>query len=299
MKLEDIKTIGVVGAGVMGTGIAQVALMAGYKVKLFDKNSEQSKLAEEKTIFLLNKFLEKGIYQSISEIEDILGKIEVVCSLRAFEDVDFVIEAIIENKEVKQKLFGELDSICRPEVIFASNTSSISIEELAKVTKRKDRVIGMHFMNPPVLVKSLEIPISPETSLVTLELVMNLAEKFERTPIIKVKKYVPGYIFNRLVMSPVAEAIRLLENGVGDYGDINKSMLLCVAGGKPMNTLDFAELVGLDTVLNILKEIYNNGESPGFEPTQLLINMVSKGYLGRKTKRGFKEWLTDWEGKNE
>ncbi|RLD95188.1 MAG: 3-hydroxybutyryl-CoA dehydrogenase [Aquificota bacterium] len=285
MKLEDIKKIGVVGAGTMGNGIAQVCAMAGYQVVMRDVTMELA----QKGLNTISKNLDRLVKKeklTPEGKEEILGRIQLTEKLDDLADVDFAIEAVTENVEIKEEVFKTLDSLCRPEVILASNTSSISITKIATFTNRPDKVIGMHFMNPVPVMKLIEVIEGLQTSRETSELVVALSEKLGKVPV--VIKDSPGFVSNRVLMPMINEAIFALYEGVGSPEAIDTIMKL--GANHPMGPLALADLIGLDTTLYILQVMYDSFGDPKYRPCPLLVKMVDAGYLGRKAGKGFYDY---------
>lgn len=277
-----IKKIGVVGAGQMGAGIAQVAAMNGFSVILNDVSEAYLKGGIERIEKSLSSFLKKG---RITEEKKgaALGRIQTTLEIKAFETADFVVEAVIEDEAVKVNVFKHLDETCKPGVILATNTSSISITRIAAATKRSSEVIGMHFMNPVPLMKLVEVIRGLSTSDETFETTMNLAIKLEKTPV-EAKDF-PGFLSNRILMPMINEAIFALYHGVGSAEAIDLVMKLGM--NHPMGPLELADLIGLDTCLSILGVLYEAFGDPKYRPCPLLRKYVDAGYLGRKAGRGF------------
>jgi 3-hydroxybutyryl-CoA dehydrogenase len=278
----EIKKVGVVGAGTMGNGIAHVFAMSGYDVVLMDV--EESFL--DRAIAVITKNLDRMIKkEKISEAdkEATLKKIKKTTSVKDMADCQIVVEAASEDYAIKQKIFKDLDSICKEGTVLASNTSSISITGLAANTKRPDKVVGMHFMNPVPMMKLVEIVKGVQTSDETVKLVTELAEKLGKSPVL-VNDY-PGFISNRVLMPMINEACWALMQGVADKEAIDTVMKLGMA--HPMGPFQLADLIGLDVCLAIMEVLYEGFSDSKYRPCPLLRNMVTAGYLGRKTKRGF------------
>lgn len=278
----NIKKIGVVGAGQMGHGIALVSAQAGFDVVLRDVTDDIVKKGIEKIDKFLSKSIEKGKL-SQEEKKRIMGKIKGTTKLEDLKDVDIIIEAVFENVNVKKELFKELDSICKKDCIFASNTSTIPITDLASATTRAEKFIGMHFMNPVPLMKLVEIIRGMKTSDETAKVIHDLAIKMGKTPV-EVKDS-PGFVSNRLLMPMINEAIYCYMEGLGRPEDIDNIMKLGM--NHPMGPLELADLIGLDVVLNIMTVLYEGFNDSKYRPCPLLKKMVQAGYLGRKTGRGF------------
>ena len=277
-----ITNIGVVGAGQMGAGIAQVAAVNGFSVILNDMKDVFLQRAMEYIEKGLSAFLKK---QRISEGEKeaALGRIQTTLEIKDFDSADFVVEAVIEDQALKLEVFKQLDEICRPMVILATNTSSISITRIAAATNRPAEVIGMHFMHPVPLMKLVEVIRGMSTSDETFETTKDLAVKLEKTPV-EAKDF-PGFISNRILLPMINEAVFTLYHGVGTAEAIDLVMKLGM--NHPMGPLELADLIGLDTCLSILEVLYEAFGDPKYRPCPLLRKYVDAGYLGRKTGRGF------------
>jgi len=277
-----IETIGVLGAGQMGNGIAHVFAQHGYRVVLFDISQQQL----DKAIVTIEKNLarqaKKGVITQ-SLVDEIPGRIKTTLTMDDLASVDFAVEAVTEKEALKLDIFQKLDALVKPEAYLASNTSSIPITRIGSVTKRPEKVIGMHFMNPVPMMKLVEVirghATSEETFKVTAELIGNLDKE------IAVSQDYPGFIVNRVLIPMINEAIFALYEGVATEEDIDKGMKL--GTNQPMGPLTLADFIGLDTVLAIAEVLYDGFKDPKYRPCPLLVKMVNAGYLGRKSGRGF------------
>lgn len=283
---EKIQTVGVIGAGQMGSGIAQVMAHHGqYRVVLQDVSEAQLDKARNGIDTSLSKFVSKDLL-SDNDKSQALQRLSFSSALDALKEVDIVIEAIIEDEPLKHQIFRQLDSLLRPDAIIASNTSSISITRLAAVTKRADKVIGMHFMNPVPLMKLVEIIRGAQTSDQTYQTVNELGQKLGKTTVLS-HDY-PGFISNRVLMPMINEAIFALFEGIGSAEDIDTVMKLGM--NHPMGPLQLADFIGLDTCLSILNVLYDGFKDPKYRPCPLLIQKVNAGYVGKKAGKGFYEY---------
>lgn len=277
-----IEKIGVIGAGTMGHGIAHVAAQAGYTVKLYDVTLEAAEKGLSKIAGNLAKGVEKGKVKS-EDRDATLKRLSTTADLKALSDSHLVIEAIPEDLSLKQALFKDLSSLCSAETILATNTSSLSLTEIAASATRPERVVGMHFFNPVHLMKLLELVRAYQTSDETMAAVREVGQRMGKQTI-EVKDH-PGFASSRLGIALGMEAIRMLEEGVASAEDIDRAMEL--GYGHPMGPLKLTDLVGLDVRLAIAEYLYKELGTPTFRPPQLLKKMVRAGKLGKKSGQGF------------
>jgi len=281
-----MKNIAVIGSGTMGNGIAHTFAQFGYKVALIDV----SEAALERAIQTIGKNLDRQVAKaalSESDKANTLANITCFTSIKeGAAQADLVVEAATENSDLKLQIFKDLDEICRPETILATNTSSISITKIAAVTKRSDKVIGMHFMNPVPVMKLVEVIRGYATSDAVTASIMDLSKKLGKTPV-EVNDY-PGFVANRILMPMINEAIYTLYEGVAGVEEIDTVMKLGMA--HPMGPLQVADFIGLDVCLAILRVLQDGFGNPKYAPCPLLVNMVTAGEKGIKTGRGFYEY---------
>lgn len=282
----NIEKIAVIGAGTMGHGIAQVAAQAGYSVALSDVTDE----LVARGLAGIENNLKKGVaLGKVSEtaMHEALSRIRTTTSVEyAAADADLVVEAIVERLDAKAALFGLLDRTCIPDTILATNTSSLSIAAIGSATMRPDRVIGMHFFNPPHIMKLIEVVMSPSTSQVTLAAVMEVAARMGKDAI--TVRDSPGFATSRLGVALGLEAMRMLEEGVATAEDIDKALVL--GYNHPMGPLRLTDLVGLDIRLSVAEYLHEKLRTDRFRPPDILRRKVAEGKLGKKTGGGFYKW---------
>ncbi len=281
----EIKKVGVVGCGLMGSGITQVCAQSGYQVVVSEMNNELL----NKGLSSISSFLAKGIERgklSQQDKDSTLARIKGITNIKDFSDCDLIIEAIIEDMDLKKNMFAELDKICPKQAILATNTSCLSVMDMAAATTRPDKVLGMHFFNPVPIMRGLEIIKTITTSDETLETSKDFGKSLGKTT--WVSKDTPGFLTSRFNQVLRLEAIRLLEAGVASAEEIDTA--LKVGLNHPMGPLELGDLVGLDTALFVANAMYEATKDPKFAPPTLLQKMVAAGWLGRKTGKGFYEY---------
>ncbi len=279
----DIQSIGVIGAGVMGEGLCQVLAQAGIRVYLLDINPQA--LEKVRNNFIKNLRLQMMLNQNLSNEspQDILERVTFTTDYTLLSNVDYVIENVTEKWDIKKEVFIKLDNICPKQCVFASNTSAIPIDTIASVTERKDKVIGLHFMNPVPLKQSVEMIRGPQTSQETIDVSKSLLSKMNKQWILVNDS--PGFVSNRVLMLTINEAICLLEEQVASAEDIDRVFKTCFS--YKMGPLETADLIGLDTILLSIEVLHDNFKSEKYEPCALLEKMVKDGHLGRKSGKGF------------
>ena len=283
--MQDIIKVGIVGAGTMGNGIAHVFAKAGYNVKLCDLKQEYI----DRAIGFISKNLEREVAKekiTPQAKDDSLARITTCTDRTEFGDVDFVVEAASERFDVKREIFQDLDRYCRPEVILATNTSSISITRLAGLTQRPKQVIGMHFFNPVPMMKLVEVIRGLQTSQETYDTVKELSVKLEKTPV-EVND-APGFVSNRVLMPLINEAIWTVYNGIATPQAVDEVFKLGMA--HPMGPLTLADFIGLDVCLDIMYVMKDGLGDDKYSPCPLLLKMVDAGWLGKKSGKGFYEY---------
>jgi 3-hydroxybutyryl-CoA dehydrogenase len=283
----NIKTIGVLGAGVMGNGIAQVAAQAGYTVIMRDIEDRfvQGGLKN------IDKFLSKSVEKGKIKADDknaIMGRIKGTTKMEDLKDADFVVEVVVEVMDVKKKVFAELDELTKKDVIFSTNTSSMSITDMATATKRPDKVVGMHFFNPVPLMRLVEVIRGMQTSDETVAVTMELSRKFGKEPV-EVRSDIPGFLVNRLLIPHMIEAIKLYEQGIASKEDIDKAVKLGL--NYPMGPFELMDLTGHDTTVHIMHYFFDNlPKELKWDPPFAIRNLVRAGLLGRKSGKGWYDY---------
>ena len=281
----EIKKVGIIGCGTMGNGVVIVCAQSGYQVVVSEINDQLL----NKGLASINSFLTKSVEKgklSQPDRDSALARIKGTTNTQDFSDCDLVIEAAVENMDLKKKIFAEVDKICPKHTILASNTSCLSIIDIAMATSRPDKVLGLHFMNPVPIMKLLEIVRTIATSDETLDTGRTFGASLGKTVVLA--KDTPGFIVNFLLMPFLLNAICMLDAGVASREDIDTAINLGL--GHPMGPLTLADLIGLDTILFVVSAIYEELKDPQYAPPPLLRKMVTAGWLGRKTGKGFYEY---------
>lgn len=280
--IMTINSVGVVGAGQMGAGIAQVAACAGLPVVLCDLNQQALERGLASITSSLSRMVKKEKITQ-ADADAAVARIQASADTQALADVDIVVEAASEDEAIKAKIFASLDDVCKPEAILATNTSSISITRIAAVTQRPGKVIGMHFMNPVPMMQLVEVIRALQTDDEVFKTVQALAEQLGKVPVDV--KDAPGFVANRILLPMINEAIFCYHEGLASAEEIDTVMQLGMS--HPMGPLALADLIGLDTCLSIMNVLYDSFKDSKYRPCPLLVQMVDAGYLGRKTGRGF------------
>ncbi|MCL5966054.1 MAG: 3-hydroxyacyl-CoA dehydrogenase family protein [Deltaproteobacteria bacterium] len=285
MNIEDIETVGVAGAGSMGAGIIQVAAQSGFRVKAVDV-SDAVWAKAQKTI---TKSLERMVAKekiTAEQMKEALDRASFSTDVGTLKDVPFIFEAVFEDVAVKKELFGKLDAVCGGDAVYASNTSSIAITEMASLVKRPGKFVGMHFFNPVPMMQLVEVIPALQTEKATTDLALAMAKKLGKTAI--TCKDTPGFVVNRLLVPYMLDAVRLLEAGVASAEDIDTAMKL--GCGMPMGPFELMDFTGVEISYLVGEIFYGYTKESRFAPPGLLRNMVKAGYLGRKTGKGFHDY---------
>lgn len=281
----EIKKVGVVGAGIMGAGIAQSAAQAGYQVVIREINDEFLKKGLGSINSALTRNVEKG-RMTQADKDVVWSRIKGTVNMSDFSDCDYTIEAVIENLELKRKVFAEMDKICPPHTILATNASTVSIIDIAKATNRPDKVIGTHYFNPVAMMKLVEIVRTIATSDETVKICQEYCKSIGKETVIA--KDTPGFIVNRLGTPFMLDAIRMLESGIASRDDIDNAIKLGL--NHPIGPLALLDMIGIDSVYYGASTIYDETKDPKYAPPVLMRKMVSAGWLGRKTGKGFYDY---------
>jgi len=283
---KTIKSIGVIGAGIMGCGIAQVAAQNGINVVLIDRDELSLENAQESIRQNLRQ--ERLFNPGRGKISDILENINLTLDYDALRDVDFVVENVTEDWDIKQKIYPKLDAVCRPDCVYAANTSAIPITQIGSVTKNPQNLIGMHFMNPVPMKNTVEVIRAHHTSERSVEVAMGLLTALGKTGILVQDS--PGFVSNRVLMLTVNEAAFLVHERVADADAIDKIFRECF--GHKMGPLETADMIGIDTILQSIEQLYIAFSDSKYRPCPLLKTLVNAGNLGKKTGRGFHDYYT-------
>ncbi|MBS4029889.1 MAG: 3-hydroxybutyryl-CoA dehydrogenase [Clostridiales bacterium] len=281
----NIKKVGVIGAGTMGSGIATVALAAGFTVTLHDTTDELARRGQANVTANFGRDVKKG-KKTQEEADGLLSNLNITSSLTDMADVDVILEAIFENMDKKKEIYGALDKICKAETWFASNTSGLSITEMASATRRPGQVVGMHFFNPVPVMKLVEVIRGAATTDEIFQAAMDLCVKLGKEPI--AVQEAPLFVVNRILVPMLNEAIFVLQEGIASKEDIDKGMML--GTNQPIGPLALCDLVGLDVMLMVLDNLHEEMGDSKYRACTLLRKMVRAGYLGRKTGRGFYDY---------
>lgn len=281
----EVRALGIVGAGTMGAGITQTAAEAGFQVFLYDENKDAIERAMAHIAGRLAKDVRRG-KRTKEETDQLLHRIRVAKSLTEFSVVQFAIEAATERISIKQEIFRQLDAVCRPEVVLASNTSGLSITQMAAATTRPDLVVGIHFFNPVPVMKLVEIVRGAQTSEDAIEVALAVCKRLGKDPIYV--KEAPLFVVNRILVPMLNEAIFVLQEGLATPEDIDKGMML--GANHPIGPLALSDMIGLDTLLFVAQTLYEETGDSKYRPAGLLKQMVRAGHLGRKSGRGFYQY---------
>ena len=285
MKIEEIRTVGVAGAGSMGAGIAQVAAQSGFEVKVVDVEEGVWARAQKSITRSLERLVSKE-KMTADQMQEVLGRLSFSTDVGTLSGVPFLFEAVFEDVGVKKELFGKLDAVCGEETVYATNTSSIAITEMASLVKRPGRFVGMHFFNPVPVMRLVEVIPAMQTAQSTVDLARAMAAKLGKTAI--TCKDTPGFVVNRLLVPYMLDAARLLEQGVASAEDIDTAMKL--GAGMPMGPFELMDFTGVEISFLVGEIFYGYTKESRFAPPPLIRSMVKAGYLGKKTGKGFYEY---------
>ncbi|HEX7523269.1 MAG TPA: 3-hydroxyacyl-CoA dehydrogenase family protein [Candidatus Deferrimicrobium sp.] len=285
MNVEEIRTVGVVGAGSMGTGIIQVAAQSGFEVKAVDVDDAACARAAKAIAKILERLVAKEKITA-DQMKETLGRISFSTDVNTLKDVPFIFEAVFEAVAVKKEFFAKLDAVAWDDTVYATNTSSISITEMASLVKRPAKFVGMHFFNPVPVMKLVEVIPALQTEQATIDLALAMAKKLGKTAI--TCKDTPGFVVNRLLVPYMLDAVRLLEAGVASAEDIDTAMKL--GTGMPMGPFELMDYTGVEISYYVGEIFHDYTKEARFAPPGLLRNMVKAGYLGRKTGKGFYDY---------
>ncbi|HEX7051508.1 MAG TPA: 3-hydroxybutyryl-CoA dehydrogenase [Longimicrobiales bacterium] len=283
--MAEIRTVGVLGAGLMGSGIAEIAARAGYETRIREVNEELAERGRAAIARSLGRAVEKGKLDADTR-DATLARLHTTTVIEDLRDADIIIEAVTENLDIKNEMFRALDRLCPPTTIFASNTSSLTIADMAAATERPDRMIGLHFFNPVPVMKLVEVVRTIATDDAVYRQALDFARSLGKEPI--EAKDTSGFIVNRLLVPYMLDAIRALETGLGSIEDIDKGMVL--GTGYPMGPFTLSDFVGNDTLCRIADIMFDEYRETRFAPPPLLRRMISMGYYGRKSGRGFYDY---------
>ncbi len=283
--MPEIRTVAILGCGLMGSGIAEVSAKAGFKTRVREIDQAAADHGLKAIQKSLGRAVDKGKLEAAAR-DEILGRIHTTTKLEDLKDADIVIEAVTEDLDVKNGMFQTLDALCGPDTLFASNTSSLTIADMAAATKRPDRLVGLHFFNPVPVMKLVEVVRTIATSTESFDRAFAFARSLGKEPV--VAKDASGFIVNRLLVPYMLDAIRCLEQGLASTEDIDKSMTL--GTGYPMGPFVLGDFVGLDTLNRIADIMFEEYREARFAPPALLKRMVTLGYYGRKSGRGFYDY---------